>query len=74
MNPFREKFDMKVIVPNGLVLAVTSLADLEAKLKIVLLLLSIGYTAHKWIVGVRRAKRGKSFESADSNFNEKYGD
>jgi len=39
--------DIKLLIINGVALAV-SMTHIEISLKIILLLLTIGYTAHKW--------------------------
>jgi hypothetical protein len=45
---------VKVLLPNGVVLGVTTLADLEAVLKIALLVASLVYTAHKLFRELKR--------------------
>lgn len=44
---------VKVYIVNGGTLAVVTTAEIETGLKILLLLVSIGYTVHKW----RKSKR-----------------
>lgn len=46
----------EVIGFNATILSVTTFTNLEILLKILLLLITIGYTMHKWIYLKRRGK------------------
>ena len=41
--------DLKLYVVNTLTLGVTTFTNIEMSLKVILLLLSIGYTLSKWL-------------------------
>ena len=41
--------DIKIYAINSTTLGVTTFANIEMTLKIILLLVTIGYTIHKWI-------------------------
>ncbi len=41
--------DIKIYAINSATLGVTTFANIEMTLKIILLLVTIGYTIHKWI-------------------------
>tara|TARA_B100000902_G_scaffold270774_1_gene256641 strand:+ start:1116 stop:1268 length:153 start_codon:yes stop_codon:yes gene_type:complete len=43
-----EMTDIKLLVINGITLAIT-MTELEVSLKIILLLVTIGYTIFKWV-------------------------
>ena len=41
--------DLKLYTANTLILGVTTFTNIEMSLKVILLLLSIGYTLSKWL-------------------------
>ena len=53
----RERDCLKVLVPNGVVLALMHLVDLKTIAEIVLIFLSIGYTAWRWNRDARKEHR-----------------
>jgi hypothetical protein len=49
LNKYKmEMTDIKLLVINGVALAIT-MTELEVSLKIILLLVTIGYTVFKWV-------------------------
>ena len=52
--------DMKLYGLNAMTLSVTTFSDLEMSLKILLLLISIGYTISRWIKLVDNKKEQKN--------------
>jgi hypothetical protein len=50
--------DLKLYVANALVMMIT-MSDIEVILKILLLIVTIGYTAFKWISSIKKYKDGK---------------
>jgi hypothetical protein len=50
--------DFKLCVANALVMMIT-MSDIEVILKIVLLLVTIGYTTFKWLSVAKKYKDGK---------------
>lgn len=50
------KDTLKVLIPNGAVIGVVTLTDLEAVLKILLLLASLGYTIWNWCTKARERR------------------
>ena len=50
--------DLKLYVANALVMMIT-MSDIEVILKILLLVVTIGYTAFKWLSAIKKYKDGK---------------
>ena len=48
--------DIKLYALNGMALGVTTFTKLEMSLKIILLLITIGYTMDKWIKAIRNGQ------------------
>ena len=45
---------------NSIILSITTFTNLEILLKILLLLITIGYTLNKWIYHIKDAKKKKN--------------
>ena len=51
---------LEVIGFNSIILSITTFTNLEILLKILLLVITIGYTLNKWLYHIKNAKKKKN--------------